>query len=184
MRTAKTLNRLRRVFGLDTMMSVNRRSFVLSGATITVLGVAAGCVGDDNDDVDDTVEDDVEDDIDDDTDDDIENDLEAHMAEANGYDTVEDYTGETEITIEVGDPEGGANYMFQPAAPEIDSGTHVVWEWIDDASHSVTQTNGDEFDSEIQADYTFEHTFEEPGTYLYICVPHEAVGHIGALVVT
>jgi len=161
-------------------MSVNRRTFVLSGATITVLGVAAGCVGDDNDDVDDTVEDDVEDDINDD----VENDLESHMAEANGYDTVEDYTGETEITIEVGDPDGGANYMFQPAAPEIDSGTHVVWEWIDGASHSVTQTNGDEFDSDIQADYTFEHTFEDAGTYLYICIPHEAIGHIGALVVS
>ena len=160
------------------MDSMERRTFVLGSASIVLAGSIAGCLPND-DDVDDEP-DDVDDEPDDVPDD---NDIEEHMADANGYAGIEDFTGETEITIEVGDPEGGSNYMFQPAAPEIDEGTTVTWEWIDDAAHSVTQTNGDEFDSDIQSDYTFEHTFEESGTHLYICVPHEAIGHIGALVV-
>ena len=184
------------------MAPVDRRKFVLGSGAVVLAASIAGCLPNDDDDepaddvddepeddVDDEPEDDVddepEDDVDDEPDDDVEDDeLEEHMAEANGYDGVEDYTGEEEITVEVGDPEGGTNYMFQPAAPEIDEGTTVVWEWIDDDSHSVTQTNGDEFDSDIQADYTFEHTFDEAGTYLYVCVPHEAIGHIGAVVVS
>ena len=156
------------------MDSMGRRKFVLGSGTIVVAGSIAGCLPNDDD------VDDEPDDVDDEPDD---NDIEEHMSDANGYDGIEDYTGETELTIEVGDPEGGSNYMFQPAAPEIDEGTTVTWEWIDDAAHSVTHVNGDDFDSDIQSDFTFEHTFEESGTYLYHCIPHQAIGHIGALVV-
>lgn len=158
-------------------MPQTRRNLLVAGtAALTV--TLAGCP--DNDE---PVEEPVDDD-DDEPADDVPQEIADHMEEANGYDgTITDMTGEAEITIDVGDPEGGANYMFDPSLPRIDAGTTVVWEWIDDDAHSVTHTDGDEFDSGIEADYTFEHTFEEPGNYLYHCEPHRALGHIGALIV-
>jgi plastocyanin len=36
----------------------------------------------------------------------------------------------------------------------------------------------------IQQGTTFEHTFDVPGTYDYYCVPHEAKGMSGEVVVT
>jgi plastocyanin len=35
----------------------------------------------------------------------------------------------------------------------------------------------------MNPDQTFEHTFEVAGTYRYFCIPHEAVGMVGTVVV-
>jgi plastocyanin len=35
--------------------------------------------------------------------------------------------------------------------------------------------------AEEGSDVTFEHTFEETGTYRYLCVPHESLGMVGAV---
>lgn len=155
---------------------ISRRR-LLGGLVFTSIGLSlAGCLDDD----------DVPDDDDNDVPENDEVDMDAiedHLADANGWEgELQDHTGEDDLTIEVGDPEGGSNYMFAPVAPEIDTGTAVTWEWIDDANHSVTDNDGD-FDSGIETDFTFEHTFEEPGTYLYHCQPHRAQGHLGAIVV-
>lgn len=155
------------------MNTLDRRQFVVGGSALFVAGALAGCLGNGEEPEDTDANDD---------DNGEDNEIEEHMEEANGYDgTIDDRTGEDEIAIEVGDPEGGSNYMFQPAAAEIDEGTTVVWEWVDDDSHSVTHTNGDEFDSGIESNHTFEHTFEQAGTYLYHCQPHRSIGHLGAL---
>lgn len=136
---------------------------------LVVSGGLVGCIGDDDEP---------------DDNDDPEDELEAHLSDANDYDgTSEDLTGQEEVEVGVGDPEGGSNYKFDPPLFEIDEGTTVVWEWVDDVNHSVTHTDGDDFDSGIETDHIFEHTFEEAGTYLYHCQPHRAQGHLGALVV-
>lgn len=109
--------------------------------------------------------------------------IEDHLADANGWEgELQDHTGEDDLLIEVGDPDGGNNYMYDPVAPEIDTGTTVTWEWVDDSNHSVTDNDGS-FDSGVETEYEFEHTFEEAGTYLYHCQPHRAQGHLGAIVV-
>lgn len=138
-----------------------------------ILATVAGCL--DNDDPDDA------DDVDDDP---LDMDaIENHLADANGWEgELQDHRGEETVTIEVGDPDGGNNYMFDPIAPELDVGTELVWDWIDTSSHSVTALD-QTFDSGVEADYTFEYTIEEEGTILYECQPHRAVGHLGALVV-
>ncbi len=147
--------------------SRGRRQFVLGVATLVTGAALAGCLGNGDDD-----------------DGNSANDIDDHLSDANGYDgTIEDLTGETAVTIGVGDPQGGTNYMFQPVAAEIDAGTTVTWEWVDEVGHSVTHSNGNDFDSGIQEEFTFEHTFEDTGTYLYHCIPHRAIGHLGALVV-
>ena len=157
----------------DTIRSIDRRTVVVTG----ILFPLAGCLnGGDDDDTDDTENGDGTDEPDMDA-------IDDHLADANGYEgDLQDHTGEDSLTINVGDPEGGSNYMYDPVAPEIDTGTEVTWEWVDDVAHSVTD-EGESFDSDVQSDYTFEHTFEEAGTYLYYCQPHRAQGHLGAIVV-
>ena len=158
--------------------ALSRRSILSLTATLGLACGIAGCL-DDNDD------DDVED-----TDDTADNvlDMDAiddHLSDANGYEgELQDHQGEDTLEIDVGDPDGGSDYRFDPVAPEIDAGTTVEWVWIDDATHSVTHEADDpEFDSDAQSEYAFEHTFDEPGTYLYYCAPHRAQGHLGAIVV-
>jgi plastocyanin len=60
--------------------------------------------------------------------------------------------------------------QFQPDVVTVDAGTTVTWVW-DDGSvrHNVV---ADQFESEIQTEGTFTHTFEEPGEYPYVCTLH------------
>lgn len=149
---------------LIVMRLTRRRAIGLMSSGGLILATA-GCVGDD------------------DNDDEEPDPVEDHLADANGYDgTWTDLTNEEQVDIDVGDPEGGRNYMFGPPAAYISEGTTVVWTWIDDERHSVTHNDND-FDSGIHSDFTFEWTFEEEQTVLYHCRPHIAVGHLGALIV-
>lgn len=121
---------------------------------------------------------------DEETGDEDEETVEEHLAPAPNYGgTITDLTGRDSVRIEVGDPDGGTNYVFDPPAVEIDAGTTVIWEWIDGDPHSVTHTNGDAFDSGTEAETEFEHDFGEAGTYLYHCFPHQDLGMVGAIVV-
>ena len=98
---------------------------------------------------------------------------------------------------------------FEPSTIEVPPGTTVVWQNTSSHAHTVTAyedsipdeadywaTGG--FDSQSAAesgwlagnegavyqDETFERTFETLGTHSYFCVPHEAGGMVGAVVVT
>lgn len=68
--------------------------------------------------------------------------------------------------------EGQVNVVdsdFEPASLEIEAGETVTWVWEGRMPHDVV---GDDFDSGVQSDGTFEHTFDEPGTYEYECTLH------------
>ena len=157
--------------------SIRRRSVLHSGFASILLLSLAGCL--DSDDEETEEEDDTGDDpVDMDA-------IDDHLADANGYDgDLQDHRGEDTLAIDVGDPDGGNDYRFDPVAPEIDTGTTVEWTWVDDGTHSVSHEADDPaFDSDAQEDYEFEHTFDEAGTFLYYCGPHRAQGHLGAIVV-
>lgn len=101
-----------------------------------------------------------------------------------------DMTGQDSVTVRNGTiEEAPGPYNFDPPAITVDAGTTVTWEWVGDASHSVTHNVGEEedpmFNSEIQggAGTTFDYQFEESGVYLYKCIPHEALGQKGYVVV-
>lgn len=101
------------------------------------------------------------------------------------YDGVTDQTGQSEVTVAVGAQGNGGGYAFDPAAIRVDVGTTVVWEWTGDGGmHNVAHEDGD-FQSDLHqtAGTTFEHTFDTADTYRYKCVPHEAMGMKGAVVV-
>lgn len=94
---------------------------------------------------------------------------------------------------------------FDPEELTITAGDTVTWTNDSSQSHTVTAyqdgipEGGEYFASGgassedaareqleeglIDAGETFETTFEEPGTYAYFCIPHEAQGMIGTIVV-
>jgi len=108
-----------------------------------------------------------------------------YLSDTSNYDSIEDMTGQSEVTVDVGVEANGGAYGFGPAAIRVDQGTTVVWEWTGEGSiHNVSHADG-EFESEQtdEAGFTFEHTFDSAGTYLYECTPHVGLGMKGAVVV-
>lgn len=62
------------------------------------------------------------------------------------------------------------DFKFQPAEITIQKGEAVVWINKDSAGHTAT---GNSFDSGmLSKDQSFKQTFNEAGTFDYICTPH------------
>jgi len=103
---------------------------------------------------------------------------------------------------------GMRRMAFVPETHEVTVGETIVWRNTSGAEHTVTAyedgvPDGAEyfasggFSSEEEARdawfeerggrigvrETFEHTFEVPGTYSYLCIPHERGGMVGEVVV-
>jgi len=88
--------------------------------------------------------------------------------------------------------------MYEPAQVTIKAGETVEWLNNGGVVHSVTAVPGDAsspkdvalpkgaatFDSGFMPPgSSFDYTFKVPGTYRYFCVPHEALGMVGTVVV-
>lgn len=105
--------------------------------------------------------------------------------DVSNFDGTYDFTGESEVTVDVGAPGNGGNLAFSPAAIRVDPGTTVVWEWTGKGSvHNVVAEDGS-FGSDrySTAGETYERTFDSEGTFEYLCEPHVAMGMKGAVVV-
>ncbi|MCX2818767.1 plastocyanin/azurin family copper-binding protein [Haladaptatus sp. F3-133] len=99
-------------------------------------------------------------------------------ASATNHNTA-DYTGQDEVVIEVG-PDG--TWSFEPENVQISKGTTVIWQ-AESAGHNVVHNpqsgepiefrSGSEYEI-MEAGETFQHTFDQTGTYNYICEPHES----------
>jgi plastocyanin len=95
----------------------------------------------------------------------------------------------------------GAQVYFDPAGLRIQPGDTVRWIQVN-GYHSVTAYHPANGDRELRiperaepwdsgmllAEYpakgsTFEHTFTIPGAYDYLCMPHEAAGMVGRIIV-
>lgn len=86
---------------------------------------------------------------------------------------------------------GMRNNDYIPEDLEIEAGTTVTWVNRDPVWHTVTFTDGSEDSGEIPAGASWSHTFDEPGTYEYYCIPHAFqqedgswVGMVGSVTVT
>ena len=97
------------------------------------------------------------------------------------------------------------DFDFDPKRVTISVGTTVKWTNDSDVGHTVTAYDGriptnaayfasGGFDSEkaarndvsgglLTSGETYEHTFETPGTYEYLCIPHESSGMTGTVAV-
>lgn len=151
-----------------TEFDIDRRKVLKAGGATMMIAVA-GCVGDDDDD--------------DDADDDVPDEVSDFLDDANGWDgSVADHTGEDSVTVQNGT--NSPEYEYDPVAIRIDTGTEVTWDWVSDG-HTVTSREGPaEFDTDIEDEgYEFSYTFDEAGNVLYVCVPHEGIGQLGAVIV-
>jgi halocyanin-like protein len=111
--------------------------------------------------------------------------VEEFLSDASNYDSPVDETGSDQVTVQVGAEGNDGNFAFEPAAVRVSSGTEVVWEWTGQGGgHNVVHEDG-AFESEItdEEGFTFSHTFEEAGNFLYFCEPHRSVGMKGAVIV-
>jgi len=83
--------------------------------------------------------------------------------------------------------------LFSPGTEEpltVEAGTRVRFDWRS-ANHNIAvdeqpedaNWQGSEGDAAYHTGHTLEHTFEVPGEYHYVCVPHEGLGMVGDIVV-
>jgi len=116
----------------------------------------------------------------------------------NGNDGDDDSTedGVPENTDVVAGPEGA--WRFEPEEIDVSVGDTVVW-YFASRGHNVTSHldadpkcenpegaepfksyEGDDHMAQNEVDSTFSHTFETPGEYTYVCVPHstQMVGQV------
>lgn len=69
-------------------------------------------------------------------------------------------------TVEIGDG------FFSPASLTVTVGDTVTWTNADDSPHTVTASGA--FDSgNLNGGQTFSHTFDEIGTFTYVCLYHD-----------
>ena len=89
---------------------------------------------------------------------------------------------ETGVTPPAGDQAAEVNIVdseFQAEELTIPAGTTVTWTHNGSLPHTVTADDG-AFDSgTLQTGDTFQHTFNEPGSYPYHCELHGAAGGTG-----
>ncbi|MEX2556104.1 MAG: copper-containing nitrite reductase [Actinomycetota bacterium] len=68
--------------------------------------------------------------------------------------------------------QANAEHAYDPAVIRVKAGTTVTWTNGDEVAHTVTADDGS-FDSGfLNAGQSWSHTFTEPGTYAYHCIPH------------
>jgi halocyanin-like protein len=109
------------------------------------------------------------------------------LSDAGNYDgSVTDMTGESSVTVEVGSDDG--SFVFAPPAVRIDPGTTVTFDWLSDAHNVVVENQPDGaewagYEGLENTGFSFEHTFETEGEFLYFCSPHRSAGMKGAIIV-
>lgn len=112
-------------------------------------------------------------------------DLSKWFSNTEGVAEVTDARGQSRVEVAVGATGNGGSFAFEPAAVRVDPGTTVVWTWTGEGgTHNVAAKDGS-FTSEYYGSSgdTFEHTVDTPGVVRYACVPHQAMGMKGAVVV-
>lgn len=90
--------------------------------------------------------------------------------------------GQTSTSVSV------TNNKFTPAEVTINVGDKVVWTNTQ-GNHNVNgsmatfSTNPESFGNSLGTGWTYEYTFNTPGTYNYQCDPHAAMGMTGKVIV-
>lgn len=172
---------------MSYLSSVSRRTFLRTTPTIIVGGtVLAGCTGNSSE----TAEEGPADTANSPSSGTEANSsgtstFDAWLSDTGNYSNVADKTGTSEVTVSVGAQGNNGAYAFAPPAIEISTGTTVLWKWTGKGGNHDVVAQNSSFESELQSTEgaTFEHTFDDTGTYKYYCTPHRAMGMKGGIVV-
>ena len=91
----------------------------------------------------------------------------------------------TEVTVKLNDSGGRGPFSFGPADLAFDAGETVNFTFVGEtAFHTFTvEELGIDIDVAAGETVSFQHTFDTPGTYTLICIPHEALGMVGTITV-
>lgn len=119
--------------------------------------------------------------------------VEAWLSDANGHDGEVQLRAGDRARVHVATPpteeiaaDSAIALAFRPPGIQVPPGTTVTWTWSPHpGEHNVVALDGT-FDSGAPTaadDATFSHTFDEPGTYPYVCQSHRDAGMKGAVVV-
>ncbi|MFB6201826.1 MAG: halocyanin domain-containing protein [Halorhabdus sp.] len=120
---------------------------------------------------------------------DVPNSVQTFLSNTSNFDgSGVDATDATEVSVTVGAPGNGSNWAFAPAVVAVSTGTTVVWQWNGKggAHNVVSAADREPLDSgaAVPSDSaTYEYTFQNPGAYRYVCIPHRAYGMKGAVLV-
>ncbi|MGH3073079.1 MAG: plastocyanin/azurin family copper-binding protein [Gaiellaceae bacterium] len=79
-------------------------------------------------------------------------------------------SGESDEPVATTEVEMVKSYRFEPKTIEIEAGETVTWTNDDNFTHTV-QVDGQE-DHEVDRGDSVSITFDEPGTYDYVCTLH------------
>ena len=109
----------------------------------------------------------------------------ADMTTDSDSDTAASNGGSSDRTLDVLMQDEGGNYVYSPT--EITVSTGETLELVltsQNEFHSFTVDDLD-IDLEVEAGETEElvFTFDKPGTYDFICIPHESLGMVGQIIV-
>lgn len=74
-----------------------------------------------------------------------------------------------------GDAVAIADFNYKPAELKVAAGTTVTFTNEDGFAHTVTAKDKSFDSGNLDEGATFEHTFEEPGTYAYLCAIHNSM---------
>ena len=89
----------------------------------------------------------------------------------------------TEVTVKLNDSGGRGPFVFDPVDLSFSAGEVVRFTFVGESQfHTFTVADLD-IDVDIAGGETvsFQYTFDTPGTYELICVPHQALGMVGTI---
>lgn len=81
------------------------------------------------------------------------------------------------VVVEMGD------HFFSPAQLTVSVGTPILWRMVGSQTHDVLSLDGKFYSQTMGPGQSFSHTFREPGTFRYICTPHQGDGMVGEVTV-
>ena len=83
--------------------------------------------------------------------------------------------GSTKTAAEGGDAVAIEDFAFKPGDLEVKAGTTVTFTNKDDFAHTATAKDKSFDTGNLDKDAAFEHTFEEAGTFDYVCAIHNSM---------
>ena len=91
----------------------------------------------------------------------------------------------TESTVNLTDAGGPGPFSFDPADLTFNAGETVDFTFVSESQfHTFTvEELGIDVDVDGGETVRFDFTFDEPGTYTLICIPHQSQGMVGTITV-
>ncbi len=96
-----------------------------------------------------------------------------------------DITEGTPVAVRLRDPGGSGVYAYDPGQLSFSVGEAVIFTLVAESEFHTFTISDLGLDAQVEAGeaLSFGFQFSEPGVYSLICIPHEALGMVGTVVV-